>query len=105
MRRSALWLLAAVACGKPMAGNGLGSNPAGPPDGPPRPPDASPPGPLDGPPGPLDGPPRPLDAPPGPLDGPPGPLPPGYDQWAAVCGKHYGDAISAALCAGNLPPS
>jgi len=43
-----------------------------------------------------------------PLDGPLGPpdaLPPGYDQRAAVCSRHYGDAISAVLCAGNQPPS
>src|ERR1041384_5374831 len=109
MRRcSVLWLLAAVACGKSMSGNGPGSHPGGPPDGPPGQPDSSTPGPLDGHPGPLDGPPTPVDGPPAPVDGPlgpPDPLPPGYEQWAAVCGRHYGDAISAALCAGNQPPS
>jgi hypothetical protein len=98
-----------------MTGNGLGSNPGGPPDAPLSAPDSSAPGSLDGSPGRLDGPPAPLDGPPAPLDGPPLPLdvpvgppdalPPGYDQWAAVCGKHYGDAVSAAMCAGNQPPS
>jgi hypothetical protein len=32
-------------------------------------------------------------------------LPTGSDQWSAVCGKHYGDAISAKFCAGTSPPA
>lgn len=30
--------------------------------------------------------------------------PPGYDDWARLCGKHYGDPISAKFCAGTAPP-
>jgi hypothetical protein len=32
-------------------------------------------------------------------------LPTGPAQWAAVCGKHYGDMISAKFCAGAAPPA
>ena len=31
-------------------------------------------------------------------------LPTGVEQWNALCAKHYGDAISAKLCAGTAPP-
>ena len=31
-------------------------------------------------------------------------LPAGYDEWAALCSKHYGDRISAKFCAGTAPP-
>jgi hypothetical protein len=31
-------------------------------------------------------------------------LPTGVDQWTAVCGKHYGDIISAKFCASATPP-
>jgi hypothetical protein len=32
-------------------------------------------------------------------------LPTGPAQWSALCGKHYGDMISAKFCAGATPPS
>lgn len=34
-----------------------------------------------------------------------GGLPTGVDEWNAVCGKHYGDMISAKFCAGAQPPT
>jgi hypothetical protein len=34
-----------------------------------------------------------------------GNLPTGVDQWKALCAKHYGDMISAKLCAGSSPPA
>jgi hypothetical protein len=34
-----------------------------------------------------------------------GGLPTGVDQWNALCAKHYGDMISAKLCAGTTPPT
>src|SRR5438045_3056733 len=41
-----------------------------------------------------------------PVDGDPlSGLPTGAAQWSAVCGKHYGDMISAKFCAGATPPS
>jgi hypothetical protein len=41
-----------------------------------------------------------------PGDGDPlGGLPTGPAQWAAVCGKHYGDMISAKFCASSTPPT
>ncbi|MDB4956607.1 MAG: hypothetical protein JWO36_4176 [Myxococcales bacterium] len=33
-----------------------------------------------------------------------GGLPTGDAQWSAVCGKHYGDMITAKFCAGTTPP-
>ncbi len=34
-----------------------------------------------------------------------GGLPTGVDSWTALCAKHYGDMISAKLCAGTAPPA
>ena len=34
-----------------------------------------------------------------------GGLPTGAASWSALCGLHYGDMISAKLCAGSQPPS
>jgi len=31
-------------------------------------------------------------------------LPSGYSEWARICSKHYGDAVSARLCGDQLPP-
>jgi hypothetical protein len=31
-------------------------------------------------------------------------LPSGYDEWAAICAKHYGDPISEKFCASDRPP-
>jgi hypothetical protein len=31
-------------------------------------------------------------------------LPSGHDEWAAVCAKHYGDAVSEKFCASDRPP-
>src|SRR5262245_30010514 len=47
-----------------------------------------------------------VDAPMAPVESDPlADLPSGVAQWTAVCGRHYGDMISAKFCAGAAPPT